>query len=69
MIAALCEDLEKPWATFDRGRPITARQLADLLRPFRIKSVDLRFGSQNLKGYRLDHFNDALSRYAPDVSK
>ena len=69
LIAALCEDLEKPWATFDRGRPITMRQLADLLRPFKIKSIDLRIGSQNLKGYRREHFSDAFARYTPDVPK
>lgn len=69
LIAALCEDLEKPWAAFDHGRPITARQLADLLRPFKISSVDLRLGPQNLKGYRREHFADAFARYCPDEPK
>ena len=69
LVAKLCEDAESPWATYNRGSQITPRQLSDLLRPFKINSIDLRLGSQNLKGYRLEHFADAFSRYCPDTSK
>jgi hypothetical protein len=38
LIAELCADEEKPWATYNRGQRITDRQLAKLLKPFGIIS-------------------------------
>jgi putative DNA primase/helicase len=33
LIAALCADQERPWATYNRDKPIRDRQLAALLKP------------------------------------
>jgi len=31
LILALCDDEEKPWATYNRGKPISSRQLSNRL--------------------------------------
>jgi hypothetical protein len=62
----LAADPERPWATFNRGKQITERQLAKLLRPFGITSRSVRFDSApSAKGYTLDRFEDAFARYLP----
>jgi hypothetical protein len=66
LIAALCADEERPWATYNSGKPITDRQLADLLRPFGIASENVQTsetGEAQGKGYRRVRFEDALERY------
>jgi hypothetical protein len=55
---------EAPWGEFTRQRkPITARQLATLLRPFGVTSGTLREGDTTPKGYRRVQFEDAWARY------
>ncbi|CBJ37104.1 protein of unknown function [Ralstonia solanacearum CMR15] len=70
LLAALCEDEERPWATWNRGKPITTRQLAKKLDEYGIKSVNLKISYEVRKGYRLEQFADAFSRYlsSPDLS-
>lgn len=64
LISALIEDQEMPWATYNRGKPLTPSQLAKQLRPYNISSKTVRFGYSNtLKGYDLEQFSDAFSRY------
>lgn len=64
LISALIEDLEMPWATYNRGKPLSPSQLAKQLRPYNISSKTVRFGHSNtLKGYDLEQFSDAFSRY------
>ena len=64
LISALIEDQELPWATYNRGRPLSPSQLAKQLRPYNITSKTVRFGHSNtLKGYDLDQFTDAFARY------
>ncbi len=54
------------WSEFGKHRkPITARQLAQLLRPFGVTPDSVRFGSSTLKGYKLAQFSDVFSRYVP----
>lgn len=57
---------ERPWAEWNRGKKITPKQIATRLRPFEIKSKDLRFGNRTLKGYERAEFEDAFSRYLPN---
>ena len=38
LMTALCADEERPWATWNKGKPISDRQVAKLLRPFAIIS-------------------------------
>ena len=64
LISALIEDQEMPWATYNRGKPLSPSQLAKQLRPYNISSKTVRFGHSNtLKGYDLDQFTDAFARY------
>lgn len=65
LMAALCEDDEAPWGTYNSKRQdqkINAKQLAKLLAPYGIKSKS-NIGQNKLKGYSKASFQDALSRY------
>jgi hypothetical protein len=56
---------ERPWPEFKAGKPISKTQIAPLLKPFRIKPENIRFGDRVPKGYRLPAFADAFARYLP----
>lgn len=60
-----CE--ESPWRDL-RGRALDASSLARRLRTYEVRSVNLRRGSQVVKGYRLADLHDAWVRYLPPVS-
>ena len=64
LIGALTEDEEKSWATYNRGKPLSPRQLAKKLKDYSIysKSVWLGYG-KTPKGYELKQFEDAFDRY------
>lgn len=66
LLQALTENDEAPWASWNRGYPMTARQLACRLSDFGIRSDDVRIGTTVKKGYLLDKFKDAFHRYLPD---
>lgn len=69
----LAADPERPWATCSRGGPITARDLAKMLRLLRIESRNLREErtldqediSPPLKGYYRADFAKAFRQYVP----
>ncbi|MDF3838552.1 DUF3631 domain-containing protein [Cupriavidus basilensis] len=73
LMQTLTNDPEKPWGRFTRGGPITAHDLARLLRPLHIRSVNLRTErspgdvgpAPSLKGYYHRDFEDAFARYLP----
>lgn len=66
LIMKLCEDDEAAWATFDKGRPITSKQFADMLSGYGISSCTVRFGAAEVvRGYKLDQFIDVFARYLP----
>jgi hypothetical protein len=55
---------ERPWPEFQKsGKLITARGIAQLLRPFGVKSQSIRGRLKKGKGYKLSHFKDAFVRY------
>jgi hypothetical protein len=61
---------EAPWGDW-YGRPLDARNLARKLRPYGIRSRDVRYGpgpDDKAKGYRREDFGDAWSRYLPPRS-
>ena len=71
LITLLCDDEEKPWATFNRGKPITPRQVARRLREYGIHSHTIRVGVDTAKGYIIDQFEESFSRYlrlSPEIS-
>ncbi len=62
----LWEMESRPWPEYRNEKPITASQLAKLLKPFGIKPASKRFGNdENAKGYSKEGFDDAISRYLP----
>ena len=54
---------ERPWPEFKCNKPITMRQVADLLRPFDIGPRTQREGDETFKGYTRHQFKRAFSRY------
>ena len=56
---------DRPWPEWKGGKPITVRQLATLLQPFRIKPIQMKVGDKNLRGYKLKAFDDVFRRYLP----
>lgn len=65
MIDILCEDDEKIWVTFNKGKPISAFQLAANLKEYGISSKTIRIDLGTKKGYLLADFEDAFARYLP----
>jgi putative DNA primase/helicase len=65
LIRALTEDPEKSWDTYNRGKPITMRQVTKQLKPYGIKSKTIRFGFGSDKGFEVEQFADAFARYLP----
>jgi len=71
LIGLLCSDEEKPWATYNQGKPITPRQVARRLREYGIRSHTIRNGVDTAKGYIIDQFTESFSRYLrlpPEIS-
>jgi len=64
LIQALCDDEEAGWATYNRGKPITPRQVSKRLKEYGISSKPTRFGYDGVqKGFDADQFSDAFERY------
>ena len=73
LIQCLCDDDEKSWATYNRGKPITPRQVAKKLRDYGISSKTVRIGYETCKGFDIEQLKDAFTRYlsitpAPSVT-
>ena len=66
---SLAQMEESPWGDL-RGRPVTSRDLAGMLKPFQIRPTQIRFTSEHsMKGYFKVDFMDAWSRYIPVLSE
>lgn len=62
---------ERPWGAWDHGRPVTANQIARLLRGFGVRPKAMRIdGGPTVKGYDFESCRDAFERYltGSDVS-
>jgi hypothetical protein len=55
---------EAPWGDYF-GRPLNARDLAKLLRPYGVRSVDVKIDGVTKRGYRREHLHDPWTRYLP----
>ena len=64
ILAALNGLEESPWPDL-RGKPLNARGLANRLRPYGVRSVNVRIEGHVLKGYLREDLHDAWSRYCP----
>jgi putative DNA primase/helicase len=57
---------ERPWAEWGKARkPMNPRQLAQVLKPFAVKSKTVRIDNVTAKGYEKSDFDDIFSRYLP----
>ncbi len=65
LIAALCEKEESPWNEYNRGKPLTPRQLSKRLQQHGIKPRNERFEGSVLKSYRKADFSESWTRYLP----
>ncbi len=63
LIEALCADEERPWATYNRGRSISPRQVASRLKEYGIASRTVRIGYDTPKGFLREQFEEAWARY------
>ncbi|WIT12907.1 DUF3631 domain-containing protein [Paucibacter sediminis] len=70
LISMLIADDDMGWCTYNRGKPLTPRQLAKLLDAYSIKPKTVRQPKTPLepngstpKGYDVGDFNDAFTRY------
>jgi putative DNA primase/helicase len=68
LLSSLAELEGRPWAEWNRGRPLTARQLGALLGRFGIKPGTIRVSDSTPKGYLLADLTDAFGRYLPEGS-
>ena len=68
LIQALCEDTEKSWATYNRGKPLNPKQLSNKLKPYGISSKTIRTNNyETAKGFECDQFKDVFTRYLADT--
>jgi Protein of unknown function (DUF3631) len=69
LVTALATDPERPWAEYNKGKPISQRQVARLLGAFGIISVNVRpeVGPQG-KGYRRVGFEEAWAAYCGQIT-
>lgn len=69
--SALVEHLggmeDRPWSEWRQGKPITAPQIARLLKAFDIRPRTVRNGTQTAKGYLHEQFEDTFARYLPSA--
>jgi putative DNA primase/helicase len=66
LVETLNLDQERPWATWNKGKPITQKQLANLLKPFGIISETVHIeGLAHAKGYKRSRFEEAWAAYLP----
>jgi len=66
LVARLTADPERPWVEWKDRKPITQRQLADLLRPFEIISETVHIaGLKDAMGYKRVRFEEVWEAYLP----
>ncbi|MGK2872968.1 MAG: DUF3631 domain-containing protein [Alphaproteobacteria bacterium] len=65
LLAALIADDTKSYATWARGKPMTARHLANKLADYKIAPGTIRIGGSTAKGFLLSDFAETFARYLP----
>lgn len=64
LIEALKTDEESPWV--NEHHPLTPEGLARCLRPFAIRSKQIKIGGANVRGFLRESFVDSWDRYLPE---
>jgi putative DNA primase/helicase len=65
LVDELNSDLEKSWAEYKHGKPLSQKQLANMLDDFGIIPADVTVGSKRARGYQQWQFEEAWDRYLP----
>ena len=69
LVSLLTADPEKPWAEYKNGKPLSQRQLSNLLADFGIRSEEVHpEDGPHGKGYKRVRFADAFARYLIDLA-
>jgi hypothetical protein len=69
LVAKLCQNPLDIWKTYNKGGPITQRQVADLFDTYEVHPVSLHPTKRkdfSRQGYKLGQFDDAFARYLPE---
>lgn len=73
LITALCNGPDSMWLQFNRGQPISSRQLATRLEAFGAKPRQKKLGVAVVRGYFRSDLEDAFRRYnaskAPEIEE
>jgi putative DNA primase/helicase len=70
LVGYLTANLEWPWAEYRHGKPLSQKQLANLLNGYGIYSETVHpIGVSHAKGYRLGQFTELFSRYLTPLSE
>lgn len=70
LLYSLTADEDKSWQTYNRGKPLTPRQLSRKLAAYGIKAKNIRVGAKVTKGFELIQFFEVFERYlAPSLSE
>jgi hypothetical protein len=63
LLAGLSQIEESPWGDW-HGKSLTPHDLSRLLKPYRIKTMPVRVGSNTVRGYKVEQFADAFAQLA-----
>ena len=63
IVDRLVADPEKPWAEYRHGKPLTQKQLANLLNGFGVFSDTVHQGEVQAKGYKREQLLPLFDRY------
>jgi putative DNA primase/helicase len=63
LIEKLTGDPDSEWFEWSRGKPISQKQLANMLKPFGVIPDLIRVGGRPVRGYHRWQFEDAWGRY------
>ena len=68
ILGALQKIGEAPWGDYF-GRPLNARDLARLLKPYGVSAADVKIEGVTKRGYRREHLHDPWTRYLPPAQE
>jgi hypothetical protein len=68
ILAALNADETRPWPEYKNGKSLTDRQLAALLKRYKVKPRTVRRGTETEKGYKLEWLSGPFAAYLPPRS-
>jgi hypothetical protein len=68
ILKLLCEIDEAPWDDL-KGKSLDARRLANFLRPYHVKSKNVRVGEAIVRGYAREDLWDSWTRYLGDPAQ